>query len=172
MQIRAFSKQSEMTPKEEILILLPKLSPEDLAEVQIALRFAGTLTAASKEPDLHSDWVLNGIATYLIRKGLIPQQGAIQALRRRDAYKGYLGKLAGVMPFLTRLEGFAGTLTRHRPRLAIVLADALASWLERRGMLTVSGMLQHIDKIAEAVDESYPGYVESGLFGMILRAER
>jgi|HubBroStandDraft_2_1064218.scaffolds.fasta_scaffold189304_3 hypothetical protein len=161
-----------MTPKAEILTLLPKLSVADLVEVQTAIKFAGTLAGTSVAPDLHSDWVLNGIASYLIRKGMIPAQGAIQALRRRDSYKGYLGKLAQIMPFLARLEASAGTLTRHRPRLAIVLADALAAWLERRGMLSVSAMLQHIDKIAEAVDESYPGYVEANLFGMILRVER
>jgi hypothetical protein len=156
--------------KDQIIALLPKLDPQELAEVLAASKFVTTLSSAPKEPNLTSDWLINGIASHLIGKGLIAAQGALWGLKKRDAYKSYLSKLPAVAAFLARLErDQAKTLSRHRPQLAVVCAQALADWLERRGIFSVSAMLSQIDKLPEALSEAYPGYVEAGLFGFVLR---
>ena len=156
--------------KDQIIALIPKLGPAELAEVQAALKFNGAMQGASDAPLLmSSDWVLNGIATYLIRRGLIEAQGALWGLKKRDAYKAYIHKLAPVAAFLARLEGQVKTHTRHRPQLAAICATALADWLEKRSIFSVSTMLSQIDKLPEALDEAYPGYVKAGLFSFVLR---
>ena len=158
--------------KAQIVALLPKLAPAELAEIITAAKLAGSLGAIEPQPSLHSDWVLDGIATYLIRKGLLAPAGAIQSLRRRDAYKPYLSKLPAVAVFLARLErDQLGGKSRYRTQLGLVCADALADLLQKRGYFSVSGMLSQIDKLPEALDEAYPSYIESGLFGMFLRGK-
>lgn len=86
-----------MTPKAQIIGLLPKLNSADLSEVMIAVKALGAMEGISQAPDLHNDWIISGIITYLVKRNLIAERGAVQEMRRRDAYKQYLRKLPAII---------------------------------------------------------------------------
>lgn len=161
-----------MTPKEQIIGLLPKLNPRELAEVRNAVKMLGQCEAAPEAPDLISDWVLSGIITFLIRKGLIAERGAHLEMKRRDAYKTYIRKLPPIISFLAKLQDQAQIGKRQQPQLGFLCATALADLLEKRGYFSVSAMISQIDKLPEALEEAYPGWIGGGLFGMIVKAEK
>jgi len=119
-------------------------------------------------PSLYDDWVLSGIATYLVRKGLVSERNAMHDLKRRDAYKIYLSKLPALMCFLTKVEQDNKLGRRHRVTVAFLCARSLGDLLAHRNYFSVGAMLSQIDKIPEALDQAYPGYISAGLFGFIL----
>lgn len=157
--------------KAEILRLLPKLNAAELADVALALKATiaiGGAPGASQPAILHTDWLLNGFATYLIKDGQLTQAGAIWDLRKRSAYKTYQSHLIQLMPFLVHLMEKAGVRERSRPQLAYLCAEAEAALLRSWNIYSVGAMLSHINKIPEALDAAYPGYVRSGLFACVL----
>lgn len=158
------------TAKDQVIALLPKLNAKELAEVRTAVKMLGALDGgpAPAAPTQGDDWVLSGIATYLVRRGLLPEGKAFMELKRRDAYKQYLTKLPALMGFLTKLEQDNKLGKRHRVTVAFLCARSLGDMLERRNYFSVSAMLSQIDKIPEGLDNAYPGYVQAGLFGFIL----
>lgn len=160
------------TPKSQIIALLPKLTHAELAEVRTAIKMLGALDGgpAPAAPTQGDDWLLSGIATYLVRRGLLPESKAFFELKRRDAYKQYLSKLPALMGFLTKLEQDNKLGRRHRITVAFLCARSLGDMLERRNYFSVGAMLSQIDKMPEALDNAYPGYIEAGLFGFILTA--
>ena len=155
--------------KDQVVALLPKLSTKELEEVYIALKFTQTLSGAAREPDLVSDWMLSGIVSYLVKKALMPAEGSIWSLRHRTAYKQYLSKLPAFMVFAVKLMQQVGMGARQRPQFAFVCASALGDWLTSRNIFSVSAMLSQIDKVPEALDEAFPGYVQAGLFGFVMQ---
>lgn len=157
--------------KDDIIAALPRLSAKERGEVQLAIKMLGALDGGPSpaEPTLSEDWVLSGIATYLARRGLIPERSGVHDLRRRDAYKQYLSKLPSLMGFLTKLEQDNKLGKRHRVTVAFLCARSLGDMLERRNYFSVSAMLSQVDKMPEALDLAYPGYIAANLFGFILQ---
>lgn len=160
-----------VAPKQQVIALLPKLTAADLAEVSAAIKMLGALDGgpAPASPSVSDDWVLSGIATYLVRRGLVPERSAMHDLKRRDAYKQYLQKLPSLMGFLTKLEQDNALRSRHRITLAFLCARSLGDMLAQRQYFSVGAMLSQVDKVPEALDQAYPGYVAAGLFGHVLR---
>lgn len=157
-----------MSAKDQIIALIPKLKPSEVADVRAALKIVETLSSAAKEPDLITDWLLSGFITYLSRKGLLTSSGAVWELKRRQAYKTYVSKLPEVMRYLVRLERGISTTTRHRQQLSFLCARALAELLESWGVFSVGAMLTQVDKIPEALAFAYPGYAQAGMIGFLL----
>lgn len=160
-----------MSVKDDVIAALPKLSAADRAEVQTAIKMLGALDGGPEPaaPSVGDDWLLSGIATYLVRRGLLPESKALFELKRRNSYQQYLQKLPSLVLFLTRLEQENRLTKRHRITVAFLCARSLGSMLERRNYFSVSAMLSQIDKIPEALDEAFPGYIASGMFGFILQ---
>lgn len=164
-----------MTAKDDILKLLPKLKPAELEEVSRAMKalqgLAGRSTiVASGTPLADGDFLIEGIAQYLVSSGTLAESSrAVYHLQRRDAYKSYKVKRPELDKFLQKLAGSLGTKgNRYYPQIAYVCASALADRLRRQNIFSVGAMLSQVDKIPEAVDDAFPGYVESGLFGFVL----
>lgn len=153
---------------QQVIALLPKLSPAEIDQVQSRLKFLRTYKEAPVADDLSSDWVMSGVITYLSRRGVMVERGAWFAIKKRTAYKVYLNKLPRVMCYLAKVEEKAKTRTRHRPALAYICAKALGEYLDNAGIFSVSTMLSNIDKIPEAIDKQFPGYVMSEMFGFVL----
>lgn len=155
--------------KEQIMDLLPQLSPMDRAEIRGALSgISKEVGQAEMHPDLLTDWVLLGIINYLTGRGELTSQFAAYELQRRKAFSSYQRKLPEVRSYLERLERQAITKTRHRPKLALLAARALAELLEARNIFSVNAMLSQIDKVPEAIERAYPGYASAGLFSFII----
>lgn len=159
-----------MTPKEQVIALLPKLTGAELGEVRMAVKMLGALDGgpAPAAPSVSDDWLLSGIATYLVRRGLVPEHNAMQALKRREAYRNYLHKLTPLTGFFVKLELDNKLGRRHRITIAFLSARALGDMLTARSYFSVGAMLTQIDKIPEALDLAYPGYVANGMFGFVL----
>ena len=158
-----------MTPKAQIIALLPRLTQAELREVQTAIKATNTLSGPDI-PEVEDDWLLGAIGVYLARKALIPERGSLYHVRgHKMAYKTYLKKLPGVMPFLTKLESDAGLTRRNRPMLGFLCARALADQLANQSFFSVSTMMTMIDRIPEALDASFPGYAAAGLFGVVIK---
>jgi hypothetical protein len=105
----------------------------------------------------------------LIRENVLAAKGAYFDIKRRNAYKdAYLSKLPGLMCFLTDLKNKSKMGKRHEPQLSFLCAKALETHLKAMGIFGVSTMLSQIDRIPEALDSQYPGYVSAGLFGFIV----
>lgn len=162
-----------MTPKQQIIAFLPNLSAADLAEVATALKLTQSLTGSTSGPTARAlaedDWLLAGIVAHLSRVNLLTGENSLFELKRRGAYKEYLKKNAQVKGFLLTLEKQLKSSTRHRPQLALLCAQALHELLESRGYFSVSAMLSQIDKLPEALDSSFPGYISGGLLQYILQ---
>lgn len=160
-----------MAVKDQVISLLPKLSAAELVEVGMAVRMLGNLDGgpAPSGPSISEDWVLSGIATYLVRKGLLPEKHAMLDLKRRNAYQQYLLKLPALMLFLNKLQADNGLGRRHQVTLSFLCARSLGDMLSDRNYFSVAAMLSQIDKIPEALDLAYPGYARAGMFGFVLK---
>lgn len=158
-----------MSAKDQIISQLPKLSATDRQQILAALKLLGTKDDASAMvTGLQTDWLLEGIVLVLHERGLGKFTQA--ALRSRTVIiKPYNAKLGQVLAFLAELEEANGLGKRFRPALAVTCARALADWLNKRGMLSVATMLSMVDHVPEALDAAYPGYVQGGLFGAVLK---
>jgi hypothetical protein len=154
-----------MNAKDQIIKLLPSLTARDVQDVRQAMKSLGFTPQAEVRS---SDWLLDGYATYLAKRGLVPQNNTIYHLQKRTSYKQYRAKVDDVMSHLAMIESQVKSVTRHRPRLAYLCARSLAELLESWNRFSVANMLTHVDKIPEALTKSYPGYYESGMFSFVL----
>lgn len=166
-----------MNAKAQALVILPKLASAELEEVIIAckvlLALSGRLssTAAQATPP-DGEFLLEGIAHYLVTKAVLATQSrAVRDLKYRDAYQIYRKKAPQVEAFLQEVAASSGTKgNRHLPQLAFLAASSLADLLKKRNIFSVGAMLTQIDKVPEALDFAFPGYIESGMFGFVLLA--
>lgn len=152
-------------PVDQVVGLLPKLSAADLQKVSAALKMLGAKPQAVPSEN-QNDWLLIGIAECLVDKGLLAKANQ---LAKGKSYAAYLKKLPPVMEYLVVLENQCGGGRRVRTALAVMCARALADWLEARAMLEPAYMLMMVDHLPEAVEASFPGYVQAGLFGAALK---
>lgn len=157
-----------MTPKDQIIGLLPSLTPAERKQVASAIALLGGLESPLG-PSVTDDWILAGIISYLVRRGLLAEQGALFGLKRRDAYKTYMQKMPAIVAFFARIETQSGLYKRHRPMLALLAARALGDLLIERGIFSVGAMLTQIDRIPEAMDRAFPDYIACGMLGMVLK---
>lgn len=159
---------------QQVLSLLPLLTDAEKGQLQKALsisdQFGGGSIAAPSASEEHvpNDWLLNGICVFLVKRGLLLEKGGAYSLTKRKSYKVYLEKRPGVIAYLDTIEEQLGTVTRHRPTLAFLCGNALASLLERQGYFSVTAMLSQIDRLPEAFEMAFPNYVAQGLFPYVL----
>lgn len=165
-----------MTIKQDVLKLLPKLKPDELAEVQRAIKAIASLSGIAEslvggQVISDGDYLIDGIAQYLITSGLLPfSNRAVYHLMHRDGYKTYRTKREDVEGFLLKVLSTVdgGRANRYQPQIAFLAASALADLLRNRNIFSVGAMLSQIDKIPEALDAAFPGYIEGGIFGFVL----
>lgn len=168
-----------MTPKQQILGLLPKLKTAELGEIAIALKALAAMDNISSvmpsgTPIARGDYLIESIAQHLAQLSLIFEGSrAVSQLQHTTAYGPYKNKRPDLEPFLDRLARSLGTKgNRHMPQITFLCAVALADFLKARNILSVGAMLTQIDKIPEALDSAFPGYIEAGMFGFILMNTR
>lgn len=166
-----------MASKDEILRALPKLKGPELAEVARAVKALLSLSNYEADKFVTSivdtgvdDFLLQGIAHYLEKEGVTGSGSrAVYHLTRMDGYKHYKDKRPDLDIFLKKLLSSQGTKgNRHQAQIAYLCASALADLLRARKIFSVGAMLTQVNKIPEALDAAFPGYVQGGLFGFIL----
>lgn len=164
-----------MTIKDQIISMLPKLNPKELGDIAVAVKALCAIDGLKNNvvpqgTEAADDKLLDAIAQCLIAQGLVDRSShAAYHLTRRNAYQSYRPKRAEVGMFIIRLAESLGTRgNRYMPQICFLCAESLADLLKHRNILSPSTMLSQIDKIPEALDAAFPGYVESGLFGFLL----
>lgn len=142
------------------------LSDDDVADVQRAINNRNS--AKPKQVQANKDWLLEGFVDLLTRRGLIVADGE---LLRKEAYQTWCKHLPRVLGWLGGLEKTQGLSVNDRPKLALLCAQAMADYLEARDLFKVATMLSQSDRIPEALDCAFPGYISCGLLGMVVRSK-
>lgn len=170
-------KKPTLSPKmAAVLQSLTSLGVSDLDEV---VKRAHTLRSALGArpdqgpalvpPQMTDDWVLAGIYDALAkmdRKFLCVPYAKLAAQR---VYRDYYSALApNIMKALeSKLPTMSPPEKIYMGRLFGGLF--LAYVLERGGGDTLNGLLYRIDQYVGAIDNAFPGYIDSGLLPMLLQ---
>lgn len=153
-----------MSSLQTVLRILPTLSVTELEEVKSKAQAALVLStppgvpAPAARPD--EDWLLEGITYVLRSRGLV--RGELFAIDGKVKVA-----LAEVQAAL--LEAVGRPLkTVEKVALGRVTAEAMADMISTYATLGPRIMLQHIPKALQALENSFPGYLASGMVGLLI----
>lgn len=152
----------------KIISLIGGMTDEEAGWALEALRVRGVVARQAHAQPQPRDWLLDGFVDMFIREGLLTAQFADSDLPKREAYRTYLKKFSRVMCWLNDLERTQGLSVDDRPMLASICARSMAEYFREMGLFRVSTVLSQIDRLPEALDRSFPGYVGAGVLGMII----
>lgn len=162
---------------------LIELSHEQASTVVQSLSALGFKDKALEET-IHDDWLLQGMLLAFKKHGYISSAGMF-ALRKSRGYKKYLGLKEVLQKDLLTLTGNGRTLSR-RDTLAYVVGVAMIQWCKkhcvypvrdaetkklisfREQALSVSIILSHVQHSRQALEEQFPGYIDAGMFSIVL----
>lgn len=149
---------------QETLSSLLGLTQDELLEVQRHI----TLLLPQAEPKQDDDWLLAGVIAVLKEKGLGDTIPTYFKIKNQKSYKGYARKSEKLRETLLRN---CGALRRaEHYALGHLAASLLFDYLsEESRALGLWTMLERVDLLPQAIDDAFPGYLESGLLRMILR---
>jgi hypothetical protein len=109
------------------------------------------------------DWLLKGICAALSDRGLLSYAAEIMLVKTK-AFKAY----ERVAPVL-RAELSQLTKGNSLDRLAYVTGIALMHFVELQGFrVSATMVMTNAAKAREALEESFPGYIQSGLLSIVL----
>lgn len=148
---------------QELLRRLPELSKADLEKVRHRVQVLAGSAGAS--PALkEDDWLLQGMGNELRRRGLIA--GKIWA---GLLPKNWDEKSSSVREFL--LKGVGSKRLNHTEKLALAqmatsrLIAHFEPWADR---ITPNLIINNIQRVPQALEESFPGYWASRMLGVCL----
>ena len=118
----------------------------------------------------NSDWLLYGFQSELKARGLgatIPSAFRIKSMRSFKAYGPKSEKIREALelavPDLSMPEQVA---------LGIIVARALANYISAWTELSLESMLHNVGRTMEALDSAFPGYLDAGMLGHLLKSKR
>ena len=159
-----------MTTKfQEILALLPKLSPDELKQVKTRVSFLlgqGKTKAEDKNEEFN-DWLTLGIVYELQRRGTVAKD-LNNFILKKSAPSSYVENCAMVCK---HLEGRVSSSILDPVQLVILgrmVARCEADYLSFFGEVSLRQMLCNIGNIPIAIERSYPGYVQSGMLDFLV----
>lgn len=161
-----------LTDLSTVLNILPRLDVSELLQVKnkasASLSLSTLANSSSGLPsgqDEPMDYLLDGIQVELRRRGLLGRDMKLQA----KVIPGTYGLAAIDVKKL--LEEHVGRLSAAEYALLGQLSiRCLAKYLENRGVpISAKSLCQAISKIPQALDDSYPGYLQAGLLPFALR---
>lgn len=176
-----------MISYDDVIAALPSLTADQRRNVIKAAKASGGIASDAPKDDqkkwqkkeltkeqcatLDEDWLFEGIYQCLYKRGMLTRSGGRYTLINSGGYKKYLEQREAVAEYLADVERQLPTKTRHRPVLARVFAEAMASYLESLRVFGITQMLSQIDKLPAAVEKAFPGYIASGLLSAILQLQ-
>ena len=151
-----------------VLKHLPKLGRPDLEKVrQRAVFLLGVAAPTTKGAPPEQDWLLDGIISELRRRGLWARTSVIPV---KMLPEGYANKSAVVRLHLSK--GLTKPNLRPVERMALgrLAAAALADYLTKVQVpVGPKTLLNNIDKVPLALEESFPGYWAQKLLGFCVK---
>lgn len=163
------------TPLQQIIAKLPQLSPADRTRLRAALDFVdGRKSARAPERFVRStdDWVLPGIERELRRRGLFT--GKLLPDRVNRAAPNYQEDAAAFCQHYRRRIKKVYPELKHAQLVALgiifarALADYLPSVLHPNASLGLQTMLRNVNKMPDAIEASFPGYLQAGMLLFLL----
>lgn len=119
--------------------------------------------------EIENDWLLYGITIELKNRG--QTHPPLNVIKGMVDYKTYKRKVQGAHEMLTpKLQGRPIGLS-HAEKLAlgIITTRALAVLVAEFAPITLSTLLRNADLYVEALEKSFPGYLESSTLLWLLR---
>lgn len=111
----------------------------------------------------NTDWLLDGILTELRSNGLyVPAFSKIKAL---SIYSTYAEKSEHLREVLEK-QGISTKLEKRQ--LAIICSKVLIEYLRSFTDVSLHTMLMYVDRIPEALERAFPGYVQSRMLMFLL----
>lgn len=161
-----------MTPSDfnNLVRQLPLLTKEQMTDMRRRLAFL----IGGESVGQNEDWLLIGIFEVLRARGkghTIPPGFTVKKSRSYHGFDTQADRVRQVLdeavPNMTMTEQRGiGVLC------ARALADYIESWTKSDGSkheIDLDKMLHNVGKIPNAVDFAYPGYLSSGMLGMLVR---
>lgn len=153
-----------MSPFQTVLTTLPALTTPELEEVKAKAQALLSLSAAPGTPSpttATDDWLLQGIAHVLCCRGLL---GKYFPTPDNKTY-------TVVCQVQTTLLAAIGRPLKTVEKVALgrVVAEAMADMISAYAPLGPKIMLQHIPKAAQALENSFPGYLAAGMVGKLIQ---
>lgn len=157
-----------MTPYDEVVSLLPKLSSDEKKRIVERLKAEGNVTgfeAAHRETD--ERMVVDALCEIVNSNGLGPVHPT--AVRRFSGYKAFTAKLPDLVAFLTK-----NIRTRNSRRMALELGFRLmlADFRKRQIPPALPTIMAQVHRIPALLDSAFPGYAANGLLNWIGEQER
>ena len=122
--------------------------------------------AARRDPPDAKDWLLEGLYSELKTNGfdgMLPPYNKVPTITGYDDYvvfsAGLRAEFEKRVPNMTRLQ---------KLQLGRVLARAYARELSQFPGVSLRAMLQQIDRLPDAVERSFPGYLRSGVLALLI----
>src|SRR5271166_4094703 len=158
-----------MITTDEILSTLPTLPGEDILKIGLMVEsLKATLKIVNTEDD---DWLLPCIVEEIKSRGLSYTIPDYFKIKRAGDHGGYARKSEMIRKTLT--AAFISIDVRSKVLdlygLGCICAKALADLLDPIYTLSLDIMLRHVDELPQALEASYPGYLNSGLLYLLLK---
>lgn len=147
----------------KVLELLPELSKKDLEHVKNRVAF---LSGSGSTPSPEDDWLLEGLALELKRRGL--GSGNLVKVLRLQLPKNYAETSIEMQGFLRR-----GCPQKEFTRAEKLALGALAGYVLAEYLLAAKvpvgprTLVTNVGKIPQALEKSFPGYWSSRLLHFI-----
>jgi hypothetical protein len=136
---------------------------------QVLAHVRANATTIFTEPE--DDWLFDGICHELSRCGMITKE-AMPSIRRSPAFKAYQPKAVGIRRMLLKRAIGLPNSPLARGVLGRQVAWCLAVSIERWGTVSTTFMLNNVEKVPEAVEEQFPGYLASGFLAKLVQIKR
>lgn len=145
-----------------VLKHLPNLTPKELSQVKARVGFLlGDADKGNQTQRLANDWLLEGLTCELRRRGLWLKNYPLPQLMFSSDYGV---KATAVRTHLTEGAGSDKLTTVQLIALGALGVSALMDYLAKiRVPVGPKTVLNNLDKIPVALEESFPGYWASGM---------
>lgn len=149
---------------------IPDLTPDQVMVTLASLKQLNPNLRTESEPDPQDDWFLNGLFLAMRKNGLIRRSGII-ALRRSKAMMAYNRNAAAVKRDLESLLG-KNRKGIAQMSLAYLAGVSLIIWCKKNAQVVSAAIvLKNIAHTMEAIEDQFPGYIDSKLFHMVLKTQ-
>jgi hypothetical protein len=157
----------------DILESVPYLKRNELEELRLRVNFnlKAKSTSPVKEPIESEDWILEGIKTEIERRGLM-DKGMQFRIKNNTSFQGFQTKSQAVRELLAKAAPDLTVIERRY--LGEVAAKELARYIEGwnsedyQVVISLHTLLRYVDRIPEAIEHSFPGYIASQMLGIII----
>lgn len=148
-----------------ILLLLPTLEVEEIRQIKDRVDAILALSPTDSVVE-GEDWLGQGICIELRRRGLVRGDAQIRA-----PDKAFIRDQKEMSEFLVERIG-RPLKSVEKAVLGQVAARALADYIGHSAPLSMRTMMQNVSKVPQALEDSFPGYLASGMVEKMIRERK